>query len=162
MLGAACTEQTDASSNYGKETMKRVLLATALTLLATSATFAAEPAAMSPSSSSTRDLMTTMPGDAVTVTNWYKQNVYDASNNKIGEIEDVLVDKGGQVSAVIVSVGGFLGMDSKDVAAPFQAIRATMKDNKWWLVMNTTKDALKSAPGYKYDKNSTTWISDKS
>jgi hypothetical protein len=24
------------------------------------------------------------------------------------------------------------------------------------------KDALKSAPGYKYDKNSTTWVSDKS
>ena len=34
-------------------------------------------------------LMATMPGDSVTVTNWYKQNVYDSSNNKIGEIEDV-------------------------------------------------------------------------
>jgi hypothetical protein len=41
-------------------------------------------------------------------------------------------------------------MDAKDVAAPFQAIHATMKDNKWWLVMNTTKDGLKTAPGYKY------------
>ena len=37
-----------------------------------------------------------------------------------------------------------------------------MKDNKWWLTMNTTKDALKTAPGYKYDKNSTTWVADKS
>jgi hypothetical protein len=46
--------------------------------------------------------------------------------------------------------------------APFQAIHATMKDNKWWLVMNTTKDALKTAPGYKYDKDSTMWVSDKS
>jgi hypothetical protein len=52
--------------------------------------------AMSPSSTDT--LMTTMPGDAVTVTNWYKQNVYDSSNNKIGEIIDVLVNKGGQVT----------------------------------------------------------------
>ena len=42
------------------------------------------------------------------------------------------------------------------------SVHATMKDNKWWLTMNTTKDALKSAPGYKYDKNSTTWVSDKS
>jgi sporulation protein YlmC with PRC-barrel domain len=143
--------------------MKQVLLAAALTLLASTATFAAEPAtksAMSPSS--TDSLMATMPGDAVTVTNWYKQNVYDSSNNKIGEIVDVLVNKGGEVTAVMISVGGFLGMDTKDVAAPFKAIHATMKDNKWWLVMNTTKDALKTAPGYKYDKNSTTWISDKS
>jgi sporulation protein YlmC with PRC-barrel domain len=107
-------------------------------------------------------LMTTMPGGAVTVTDWYKQNVYDPSNNKIGEIEDVLVDKTGKISAVIISVGGFLGIDSKDVAAPFSSVHATMKDNKWWLTMNTDKDALKSAPGYKYDKNSTTWVSDKS
>ena len=91
-----------------------------------------------------------------------KQNVYDSSNNKIGEIVDVLVNKGGEVTAVMISVGGFLGMDAKDVAAPFRAIHATMKDNKWWLVMNTTKDALKAAPGYKYDKNSTTWVSEKS
>ena len=143
--------------------MKRVILATALTLFASSATFAAEPATTSAMSPSSKDsLLTQMPGDAVTVTNWYKQNVYDSSNNKIGEIVDVLVNKGGEVTAVIISVGGFLGMDTKDVAAPFGAIHTTMKDNKWWLVMNTTKDVLKTAPGYKYDRNSTMWVSDKS
>ena len=55
--------------------MKRILLATALTLLTGTAIFAADPSAMSPSSPA--GLMTTMPGDAVTVTNWYKQNVYE-------------------------------------------------------------------------------------
>jgi hypothetical protein len=64
------------------------------------------------SSSSADALSTKMPGDAVTVTNWYKQDVYDSSNNKIGEIVDVLVNKSGQVTTAIVSVGGFLGMDS--------------------------------------------------
>jgi sporulation protein YlmC with PRC-barrel domain len=143
--------------------MKRVILATALTLFASTAGFAAEPATMPATPASSSDtLMTTMPGDAVTVTNWYKQNVYDRSNNKIGEIVDVLVNKSGQVTAVILSVGGFLGMDNKDVAAPFQAIHATKKNNEWWLVMNTTKDALKTAPGYKYDNSRTMWISDKS
>ena len=78
--------------------MKRVLLATALTLFASSATFAAEPATTSAMSPSSMDsLMTKMPGDGVTVTNWYKQNVYDTSNNKIGEIVDVLVNKSGEV-----------------------------------------------------------------
>jgi sporulation protein YlmC with PRC-barrel domain len=145
------------------KSMKKILLATALSLLASTATFAADAmtkTSMAPSSTDT--LMTTMPGDAVTVTNWYKQSVYDSSNNKIGEIVDVLVNKGGEVTAVMISVGGFLGIDTKDVAAPFRAIHATMKDNKSWLVMNTTKDALKDAPGYKYDNNSTMWVSDKS
>ena len=141
--------------------MKRVFLATAFTLLASTAIFAAEPTAMT-SAMSDEALLATMPGDGVTITDWYKQNVYDPSEHKIGEIVDVLVNKNGQVSAVIISVGGFLGMDTKDVAAPFKAIHATMKDNKWWLTMHTTKDALKNAPGYKYDKTSTTWVSDKS
>ena len=72
--------------------MRRVLLATALTLLASTTTFAAEPAAMT-SAMSDEALMTTMPGDAVTVTDWYKQNVYDPSENKIGEIVDVLSEQ---------------------------------------------------------------------
>jgi sporulation protein YlmC with PRC-barrel domain len=141
--------------------MKSVLLATALALLASTASFAAEPATTSTMTRSDA-LMATMPGDSVTVTNWYKQNVYDPSNNKIGEVEDVLVDKSGKITAVILSVGGFLGMDTKDVAAPFQAIHTTMKDNKWWLTMNTSKESLKSAPGYRYDKNTATWVADKS
>jgi hypothetical protein len=37
-------------------------------------------------------------------------------------------------------------------------LRASQKDNKWYLVLNTTKDALKTAPGFKYDKTKTAWI----
>ncbi len=101
------------------------------------------------------------PSGSVTVTDWYKQNVYDAKDNKIGEIMDVLVDKSGKVTSVIVGVGGFLGVDEKDVAVPFDAIQVTNKNNNnWYLVMNTTKDDLKSAPGFKYDRDSTTWVPD--
>lgn len=47
----------------------------------------------------------------------------------------------------------------KDVAIPFNAVRVTTKDNnKWYLVMNSTKDALKSAKGFKYDRNAMTWM----
>ena len=98
----------------------------------------------------------------VTVTDWYKQNVYDPNDNKIGEVMDVLIDKSGKVTSLIVGVGGFLGAGEKEVAVPFDAVHVTNKDNnKWYLVMNTTKDDLKSAPGFKYDRNSTTWVPDK-
>ncbi len=106
-------------------------------------------------------IQTKLPGEAVTVTDWYKQNVYDPNENKIGDIKDVLVDKSGRVIALIVGVGGFLGAGEKDVAVPFEAVHLTMKDKKWWLVMNTTKDALKSAPGFKYDSDKTTWVPDR-
>ena len=106
-------------------------------------------------------LQTSIPNNALTVTDWYKQDVYDPNNNKIGQISDVLVDKSGRISTLIIGVGGFLGAGEKDVAVPFEEVQATTKDNKVRLVMNTTKDALKSAPGFKYDSNTTTWVPDK-
>jgi sporulation protein YlmC with PRC-barrel domain len=106
-------------------------------------------------------LQTSIPNNAVTVTDWYKQDVYDPNNNKIGQISDVLVDKSGKISTLIIGVGGFLGAGEKDVAVPFDEVQATMKDNKVHLVMNTTKDALKNAPGFKYDSSTTTWVPDK-
>jgi hypothetical protein len=65
-------------------------------------------------------ILTSIPTEGVTVTHWYKQNVYDPNDSKIGEIMDVLVDKSGKATALIVGVGGFLGAGEKDVAVPFE------------------------------------------
>src|SRR6266436_4889636 len=102
--------------------------------------------------------LATLPPGASTVTNWYKQDVYDPSENKIGEISDVLVDKDGKISAFIVSVGGFLGMGEKHVAVPFDNVHDTQGRRDRWLTMNTTKDVLKTAAGYKYDREKATWV----
>src|SRR5262245_44487122 len=91
--------------------------------------------------------LTTVPAQSVTVTNWYKQNVYDPADKQIGEVRDVLVTKDGTVSALIISVGGFLGIGSKDVAVPFSAVQQKTKDNKPYLSLDTTKEALTNAPG---------------
>ena len=60
---------------------------------------------------------------------------------------------------MIIGVGGFLGMGEKGVAIPLSALHASEKNNKWYLVLNTTKDALKTAPGFTYDKTKTPWVS---
>ena len=104
-------------------------------------------------------ILPSIPADAMTVTHWYKQSVYDPSDAKIGEVMDVLVDRDGRIAVLIVGVGGFLGMGEKDVAVPFNAVQFKTKDNnKWYPVMNTTKDALKNASGYKYDRTAMTWM----
>ena len=73
---------------------------------------------------------------------------------------DLLVNQSGQVEAAMVGVGGFLGAGEKDVAVSFNAIKPTKKNDKTYLTLNTTKDALKNAPGFKYDRESTTWVPD--
>jgi hypothetical protein len=105
-------------------------------------------------------IMTTLPADAGTVANFYKQSVYDPSDNKIGDVSDLLMQKDGKVVAAVIGVGGLLGVGEKDVVIPFGSMRMTNKDNKTYLVLDTTKDALKAAPGFKYDRNKTTWVPD--
>jgi sporulation protein YlmC with PRC-barrel domain len=105
-------------------------------------------------------ILSTVPGQSVTVTDWYKQNVYDTSNSKIGDVKDVLLSSDGKVSALIIGVGGFLGMGEKDVAVPFDVIKHTTRDNKVYLTMDATKDELKAAPGLRYDRSTTTWLPD--
>src|ERR1700753_1111563 len=102
--------------------------------------------------------MSAAPGESWTVTNYYKQSVYDPKEAKIGDIDDVLVDKAGKVTGLVVGVGGFLGACEKDVIIPFTAIKTSKRNDKWWLTMDATKEELKSAPGFSYDKASTTWV----
>jgi sporulation protein YlmC with PRC-barrel domain len=134
--------------------MRKIISATVFAMGVSVAAWAQQPAPVAPGPAK---IFTTLPA-GTTVTNFYKQSVYDPSDNKIGDVDDVLIDKEGHVTALIIGVGGFLGMGEKDVAIPFSDLRASEKNNKWYLVLNTTKDALKTASGYTYDKTKTTWL----
>jgi sporulation protein YlmC with PRC-barrel domain len=114
--------------------------------------------AVLPASAKEEMLLTRVPNNGITVSEYYKQSVYDTKDNKIGDVNDVLLDKSGQVSAVILGVGGFLGMGEKDVAVPFNAIKITEKDGNRYLVMDTSKEALQSATGYTYDRTKRVWM----
>src|ERR1700730_1937886 len=128
--------------------MRKIIPTIAFAIGVSTAAIAQQPA---PMTSGPAEIFSRLPA-GTTVTNFYKQNVYDPSDHKI-------VDKEGRVTALIIGVGGFLGMGEKDVAIPFSALHASEKNNKWYLVLNTTKDALKTAPGFMYDKTKTTWVS---
>ena len=80
-------------------------------------------------------------------------NVYNQKDESVGEITDIAM-KGNQIDALILSVGGFLGMGEHYVAVEPSSvnIRHDAKNDKWLAMMNTTKDALKAAPEFKYPK----------
>jgi hypothetical protein len=149
--------------------MKTFSTALALVMLTGTAAFAQQP--ISPAQSTTtgaaipsfsETLLSVVPGNSVTVTDWYKQTIYDPSDAKIDDIKDVLIDQNGKISALIVGVGNFLGVSEKDVAVSFNAVKMTQKNGKNFLIMNTTKDDLKTTVGYKYDRQTMTWLVDSS
>ena len=119
----------------------------------------AVPFGFTPASSATNEqAITSLPSGALPISDYYNQSVYDNQDNKVGDVNDLLVDKDGRIGAAIVGVGGFLGAGEKNVAVPFNALKLTEKNGKRYLVMDTTKEALNSAPGYTFDRSTKQWI----
>jgi hypothetical protein len=80
---------------------------------------------------------------------------YPADSRKnwsdVGEINDVVLDWDGSIKAVVLGVGGFLGIGEKDVAVEMSSlrkVRETADSSDWFLVVNSSKQALTSAPKY--------------
>jgi PRC-barrel domain len=76
----------------------------------------------------------------------------NTGDENIGEIHDIVLTDAGAIKAYIVSVGGFLGMGTRNVAIDPKAVTLTRQDEKTWkATMNANKDQLRAAPEYKYE-----------
>jgi sporulation protein YlmC with PRC-barrel domain len=86
-------------------------------------------------------------------------NIYNEQNDKIGEVNEIILDSAGKVDGVVVSVGGFLGMGEHNVMMTMDKIRfsdeanktrtgSTSSGSKQWYpdkgTVNATKDQLKA------------------
>jgi sporulation protein YlmC with PRC-barrel domain len=69
-----------------------------------------------------------------------------ADAEQIGEINDLVVGQDGNVTAVILGVGGFLGVGEKNVAVNYSDLQWTVAaDNTERLVLETTREVLEAA-----------------
>lgn len=50
-------------------------------------------------------------------------NVYNEANEKLGDINELLVDKSGKINAVVIGIGGFLGMGEHDIAVSIDKLK---------------------------------------
>jgi sporulation protein YlmC with PRC-barrel domain len=78
--------------------------------------------------------------------------VRNDNREAVGKIEDVYVDNSGAIKTVVVSVGGFLGMGSKDVAVKWSDLKLSRDDKSIVIMTSWTKDSLKAMPDYKYER----------
>ena len=74
-------------------------------------------------------------------------NVYDLAGEKLGSVDDIMIDKvSGRAIYAVLSFGGFLGMGEKHHPLPW----ATLKydDRKGGYVVNLDKKQLEGAPTF--------------
>ena len=85
--------------------------------------------------------------------------VKNDANESIGSINEIVLGKDGKVAAVVIGVGGFLGMGEREVAVNFDALRVAQDANNRTVVsLDATKDTLKAAPEWRWagDRSNTT------
>jgi sporulation protein YlmC with PRC-barrel domain len=78
--------------------------------------------------------------------------VFGQNDEQIGTIGDLVVDADGKIDAVVVDVGGFLGVGSKPVAVGFDNLQfAVDASNQRYLFLNATKEQLDKQPQFNKD-----------
>jgi sporulation protein YlmC with PRC-barrel domain len=145
--------------------MRNVALALALaaTVSATGATAQTPAPAGSNNPAPTMQRSTTAPGDAVVIkvdvarvalghraSKLVGAAVVNSKDERIGTIDDLVVNPDDRITYAILSVGGFVGIGSKLVAVPFHALQMVKEDRL--MLPGGSKEALKDLPEFKYAK----------
>jgi opacity protein-like surface antigen len=144
--------------------MKQTLTAAALAVVLATPAFAqtAKPDATgNPTAQSTMPSMATDQAAFVQnqhATDWRGSKligatVYGPDNASIGDINDVLIANDGKINAVVIGVGGFLGVGEKNVAIPFAKLNVTRKPESAAIAKITvgySKAELNGAPKFAY------------
>jgi sporulation protein YlmC with PRC-barrel domain len=75
--------------------------------------------------------------------------VYNDKNEKVGDVDDLIIAPDSASSYAIIGVGGFLGLGERQVAVPANYLKHT---EGRIVLPNATKDALQAMPSFQYAK----------
>jgi hypothetical protein len=131
--------------------MKKIALITASLALLVSPAFAEDARTTGTAPADAK--FSTVPNDEILSSKLRGLNVHNQKDESVGAIADFAI-KNSQVDALILSVGGFLGIGEHYVAVSPSSvnIRYDSANDNWLASMNTTKEALMAAPEFKYPK----------
>ncbi|WP_296379937.1 PRC-barrel domain-containing protein [Reyranella sp.] len=78
--------------------------------------------------------------------------VRNQNRDTVGTVQDLYVDASGSIKTVVIAVGGFLGVGSKDVAVKWRDLKRTRDGKSVVLSTDLNKDQLKAMPDYKDER----------
>lgn len=85
----------------------------------------------------------------VLATTYIGKDVLNAQDEKVGKINDLVMDQEGRVTAAVIGVGGFLGIGEKNVGVPIDSIEVRpLEGTDVQLVMQSTREELEAAPEF--------------
>ncbi len=90
----------------------------------------------------------------MTASNLMGTQVRNLQDERIGEIEDLVIGGGREIAAVVIGVGGFLNIDERHAALPPSAVVLTRQpDGTLRAVVDATRDQLRNSPEFRFEGN---------
>ena len=134
--------------------IRNLLATTAVATLIASGAFAQTqaPAPADPAAPATEQMAPAVaPAEGQLASNLIGETVYNGTGDdaeKIGDVNELVIGKEGNVESIIIGVGGFLGIGEKNVAMDYTKIKWAEKDGDRWIVVAATKDELNALPTF--------------
>lgn len=82
------------------------------------------------------------------------KNVYGQDNEKVGEVEDIILDSSGQAKQLVISSGGFLGIGEKQIAVDYSQAKWDQQQDRIQL-SGMSRDQVKDMPEFEYSDTTT-------
>lgn len=79
-------------------------------------------------------------------------DIFNNQNEKLGTVDDLVIENGKTITGLVVGVGGFLGIGESYVVLDPSTIVLNQKDDTWRAYADTNKETLKTAPKFDYSK----------
>lgn len=112
--------------------------------------------AVAQTSPATIEFVTTQPANQSLARVFLGAIVTNPEGQTVGDVNDLMFDKAGNISSVVIGVGGFLGMGEKIIAVPFTALTmGSATDGARTITLKASKDALKLAPTFTATEKTT-------
>ncbi len=94
-------------------------------------------------------VQTNQAADQWLVGNLWHKSVYNSAGQAIGDLNDLVIDKDGKIAAVVIGVGGFLGLGEKNVAVDFDQLQNNGGVSPNRIVLNWSEQDLRNAPAFQ-------------
>lgn len=96
-----------------------------------------------------RGYMNSAPTNGMQVSDLIGAEIKNTNDEDVGSVNELIIDQSGQVVALVVNTGGFLGLGERDVAIGWDDVTKSGTSDELELQIDATREDLRSAPEFE-------------
>src|SRR5690606_34760236 len=131
--------------------IRNLLATTAIATLVSTGAYAQTAPTAEPMTQTEQAVPQVKHAEGQLASNLIGKTVYSGAGEdgqNIGSVTDLVISTDGDVEAIVVGVGGFLGIGRKEVALEYDVAEWAERDGDEWLIIPTSREALEALPDF--------------